>query len=217
MVIKDQTRGPGQPSRPGGRARQRSGPGRSWAKEPSGARARVVRQSSRARRTAGMPYSRARSATTGKMRGWRWRLRWLFRCQTRRPASRTTSIWAASSRRISGSSRVAKSSASRWPRGRWRKTPGSPPDGALPRRGRTARPWIRVRWTPRQRPGRVPGQAQGRLGPGAGGHQAGAREQPLAVGQNHRAVQGVGEPEVVGGEDNGFVRPGGMHSRSSGA
>ena len=61
-----------------------------------------------------------------------------------------------------------------------------------------------------------PGQVQGRLGPGAGGHQAGARQQPLPVGQGHRAVQGVGEPEVVGGEDNGFVRRRGKHNRLRG-
>ena len=71
---------------------------------------------------------------------------------------------------------------------------------------------------PQAETGESPGQVQGRLGPGAGGHQAGARQQPLPVGQNHRAVQGVGEPEVVGGEDNGFVSRRGMHnSCSSGA
>ena len=59
---------------------------------------------------------------------------------------------------------------------------------------------------PQAETGEAPGQAQGLPGPGTGGHQAGAGEQPLPVGQNHRAVQGVGEPEVVGGEDNGFFR-----------
>ena len=65
---------------------------------------------------------------------------------------------------------------------------------------------------PQAETGEAPGQAQGLPGPGTGGHQAGAGEQPLPVGQNHRTVQGVGEPEVVGGEDNGFFRPGCLHS-----
>ncbi len=41
----------------------------------------VVRQSSRVRRTAGMPYSRARATTRGKILGCRCRLTWPFRCQ----------------------------------------------------------------------------------------------------------------------------------------
>jgi hypothetical protein len=57
---------------------------------------------------------------------------------------------------------------------------------------------------PQAETGQSPGQVHGRLGPGAGGHETGARQQPLPVGQDHRAVQGVGQPEVVGGEDNGF-------------
>ena len=61
---------------------------------------------------------------------------------------------------------------------------------------------------PQAETGEIPGQAQGRLGPGARGHEAGTPEEPLAVGQSHRAVQRVGEPEVVGGEDDGFVRRG---------
>ena len=72
--------------------------------------------------------------------------------------------------------------------------------------GRDGPPLDQGEVDPQAETGEVPGQAQGRLGPGAGGHEAGAGEQPLPVGQNHRAVQGVGEPEVVGGEDNGFVR-----------